>query len=89
MNNISVIAKNVLSRPAWRGPTPLESVISAAQRWWRNRTTRAKPVEDRVSKAAREAEALRAYASTFEKSDRSFAADLYAAANRHEMLGTE
>ena len=33
-----------------------------------------------------EAESLRAYAQTFEKTDRGFAADLYAAADRHELL---
>ena len=87
MSNISVNVKNVLGRPEWRGPTPLESVVSAARRWWHNRTIAARPVEDHVGQAAREAEALRAYARNFEKSDRGFAADLYAAANRHETLG--
>lgn len=87
MNNISVTTKAAFGYSDRRGPTPLDSVISAARRWLQNRAARSAPVEEAVGKAAREAEALRAYARSFEKSDRGFASDLYAAANRHETLG--
>ena len=89
MNNISATTHTALRHSDRRGPTPLESVISAARRWLQNRAVRSASVEETVGKAAREAEALRAYAHTFEKTDRGFAADLYAAANRHESLGAE
>ena len=87
MNNISATTKAAFGYSDRRGPTPLDSVISAARRWLQNRAARSAPVEETVGKAAREAEALRAYARSFEKSDRGFASDLYAAANRHETLG--
>lgn len=47
---------------------------------------RRKSVARRPQTAFEEAESLRAYAHSFEKTDRGFAADLYAAADRHERL---
>ena len=87
MNNISATTKTAFGHSDRRGPTPLDSLISAARRWLHNRAARSATVKETGSKAAREAEALRAYAHTFEKTDRGFASDLYAAANRHEILG--
>ena len=43
-------------------------------------------VAGRQPTAFDDAESLRRYAQTFEKTDRGFAADLYAAADRHEHL---
>jgi hypothetical protein len=86
MSNASVHSTNLPEGPAWQGPTLFESVRSAARRWVKNRQRPASPPADRATQAAREAQALRAYASTFDKTDRGFAADLYAAANRHEGL---
>ena len=47
-------------------------------------TLRRKVVERRPPTAFEEAESLRAYARSLEKTDRGFASDLYAAADRHE-----
>ena len=47
-------------------------------------TLRRQSVARRPQSAFDEAESLRRYAQTFEKTDRGFAADLYAAADRHE-----
>ena len=41
----------------------------------------------RGARAAQDAEALRHYASSFRESDPGFAADLYAAADRHDAQG--
>ena len=46
---------------------------------------RAGPAANPADKAAREAQAVRDLARSYQKTDPGFAADLYAAASRHEL----
>jgi hypothetical protein len=77
---------------AHRGPRRAAGA-SLAQRLWRAldafarlRTAKA---HEQVSRHAREAADVRALALRHAASDRGFAADLYAAADRHEAAGGE
>jgi len=58
---------------------------SLASLFGRDRSESATPVD----KAALEAQAVREMARSYAKTDPSFAADLYAAADRHEALKAE
>ena len=50
---------------------------------------RASPAVSPADKAAREAQAVRDLARSYAKTDPGFAADLYAAASRHELTAEE
>ena len=65
------------------GPAIAGAWLKAALgRFWPGLAT-TPPPRDRV----REAAAVRAWAETFRQTDPRFAADLFAAADRHELLG--
>jgi len=50
---------------------------------------RAGPPASAADKAAREAQAVRDLARSYQKTDPGFAADLYAAASRHELTAEQ
>ena len=62
-------------------PPRLAGAVRALARAWVGATSRSN--HDRV---AREAKAVRDLARRYDKTDRGFAADLYAAADRHEDI---
>jgi hypothetical protein len=62
--------------------SPLRTLLSALPRL--PRLTRVAPAAAAQRDLARDVAAVRALAHTYRKTDRGFAADLYAAADRHE-----
>jgi hypothetical protein len=85
MTSITIDRKN---QPRSLGPaeaSPLQALLSSAARLLR--FTAKAPVKPAPRDVVREAAEVRALAHSYRKTDPGFAADLYAAADRHELAG--
>jgi hypothetical protein len=76
-------------RPSGGGASTLRSRLGSAVRRWVDRGRRAAPATAAPRNRDREAEAVRAIAYTYRVTDRRFADELYAAAERHERTADD